>query len=102
MARVGDAELAFSVEEARSALQRLGRSGGDAPAAVAASGGWVTGVLFDAWRDHVPGTGGPDDLGGYLAAHILGELDAESREFLIHHLVAGGSDRRTSGRAGCR
>ncbi|HYZ67357.1 MAG TPA: BTAD domain-containing putative transcriptional regulator [Mycobacterium sp.] len=82
--RVGDAELAFSVEEARIALQRLGRSGDDAPAAVAATGGWVTGVLFDAWRDHVPGTGRRvDDLGGYVGAHILGELDAKDREFLI-------------------
>jgi ATP/maltotriose-dependent transcriptional regulator MalT/DNA-binding SARP family transcriptional activator len=81
VARVGDADLAFTVAEARIALQRLGRSGADATAAVAAAGGWVTGVLFDAWRDHTGG--GPDDLGDYLAAHILGELDAKDREFLI-------------------
>ncbi|MBV9526467.1 MAG: transcriptional activator domain protein [Candidatus Dormibacteraeota bacterium] len=85
-ARVVDADLAFTVEEARIALERRGRSGADAEAAVAATGGWVIGVLFAAGRsgDHVPGTGGETDgLGGYLGAHILGELDATDREFLI-------------------
>ena len=86
LARVGDADLAFTVEEARIALQGLGRSGAEAPAAVAATGGWVIGVLFDAWRsaDHVAGTGGgADGLGGYLGAHILDQLDPHDREFLI-------------------
>jgi ATP/maltotriose-dependent transcriptional regulator MalT/DNA-binding SARP family transcriptional activator len=86
VARVADADLAFTVDEARSALQGLGRSGTDAPAAVAATDGWVTGVLFDAWRfgDHMHGRGGgPDGLGGYLGAHILAELDAKDGEFLI-------------------
>jgi DNA-binding SARP family transcriptional activator len=84
LARVGDADLAFTVEEARIALQGLGRSG--AEAAVAATGGWVIGVLFDAWRsaDHVVGTGGgADGLGGYLGAQILDQLDPDDREFLI-------------------
>jgi DNA-binding SARP family transcriptional activator len=86
VARLVDADLAFTVEEARIALQRLGRSGADAPAAVAATRGWVTGVLFDAWRcgeDVRRTSGGADDLGGYLGAQILGELDAADREFLI-------------------
>ena len=86
LARVGDADLAFTVEEARIALQGLGRSGAEAPAAVAATGGWVIGVLFDAWRsaDHVVGTGGgADGLGGYLGAQILDQLDPDDREFLI-------------------
>ena len=86
LARVGDADLAFTVEEARIALQGLGRSGTEAPAAVAATGGWVIGVLFDAWRsaDHVVGTGGgADGLGGYLGAQILDQLDPDDREFLI-------------------
>ena len=50
LARLGDADLGFTVEEARIALQGLGRSGADAPAAVEATGGWVIGVVFDAWR----------------------------------------------------
>ena len=90
LARVGDADLAFTVEEAGIALQGLGRSGAEAPAAVEATGGWVIGVLFDAWRsaDHVAGTGGgADGLGGYLGAQILDQLDANDREFLISTAV---------------
>jgi DNA-binding SARP family transcriptional activator len=86
VARLGDADLAFTVEEARTALQGLGRPGDDAPAAVKATAGWVIGVMFDAWRsaDHVAGTsGGTDGLGNYLGAHILGELDGVDRAFLI-------------------
>jgi DNA-binding SARP family transcriptional activator len=86
LARLGDADLAFTVEEARIALQGLGRSGADAPAAVEATGGWVIGVVFDAWRsaEHVAGTGGgADGLGSYLGAHILDQLDAADRAFLI-------------------
>ena len=90
LARVGDADLAFTVEEAGIALRGLGRSGAEAPAAVEATGGWVIGVLFDAWRsaDHVAGTGGgADGLGGYLGAQILDQLDANDREFLISTAV---------------
>ena len=90
LARVGDTDLAFTVKEAGIALQGLGRSGAEAPAAVEATGGWVIGVLFDAWRsaDHVAGTGGgADGLGGYLGAHILDQLGANDREFLISTAV---------------
>ena len=74
LARVGDADLAFTVEEAGIALQGLGRSGAEAPAAVEATGGWVIGVLFDAWRsaDHVAGTGGgADGLGAIWVPRSL-------------------------------
>lgn len=90
LARVGDAELAFTVAEAGIALQGLGRSGDDAQAAVEATGGWVIGVLFDAWRsaDHGAGaSGGPDALQGYVGAHILDQLDVSDREFLISTAV---------------
>ncbi len=90
LARLGDADLAFTVTEAGIALEGLGRSGAEASAAVEATGGWVIGVLFDAWRsaDHVAGTGGgTDGLGGYLGAHILDQLDANDREFLISTAV---------------
>ena len=86
VARLVDADLAFTVEEARIALQRLGRPGDDAREAVEATAGWVIGVLFDAWRsgDHVAGTGGGSDgIENYLGAHILGELDAADHAFLI-------------------
>jgi DNA-binding SARP family transcriptional activator len=86
VARLVDADLAFTVEEARIALQTRGRSGTNAAAAVAATGGWVIGVLFGAWRcgEDVRSTvGGADELGAYLGAHILGELEAADREFLV-------------------
>jgi DNA-binding SARP family transcriptional activator len=84
--RLDDADLAFTVDEARIALQRSGRPGDDAQEAVEATAGWVIGVLFDAWRsgDHVAGTGGgADGIGDYLGAHILGELAAADQAFLI-------------------
>ena len=43
--------------------------------ALVETGGWVTGVMFEAWRanDHVIGLGGEaDPLHGYLATQILG------------------------------
>jgi ATP/maltotriose-dependent transcriptional regulator MalT/DNA-binding SARP family transcriptional activator len=84
-ARVGDTDLAFSVDEARIALEGLGRSGTDAPEAVQATGGWVIGVLFEGWRaaDHAADGGDSDAMGGYLGAHILGELTPDDRQFLI-------------------
>jgi DNA-binding SARP family transcriptional activator len=86
LAQLVDADLGFTVDEARIALQGVGRSGEDAQAAVDATGGWVIGVMFDAWRStaHVAGTSATaDGLGDYLGAHILGELAAADREFLV-------------------
>jgi DNA-binding SARP family transcriptional activator/tetratricopeptide (TPR) repeat protein len=84
--RVGEADLAFTIAEAREALALRGSTALDAEGAVAATGGWVTGVLFEAWRSeqHVYGAGGEaDPLHGYLAAHILADLDDQQRDFLI-------------------
>jgi ATP/maltotriose-dependent transcriptional regulator MalT len=58
----------------------------DASDAVEATGGWVTGVLFEAWRSagHVTGMGGESDpLHGYLATHILDQLQPAECEFLV-------------------
>ncbi|HEY7621938.1 MAG TPA: BTAD domain-containing putative transcriptional regulator [Solirubrobacteraceae bacterium] len=79
-------DLSFTVEEASEALTASGGERIDAAEAVAATGGWVTGVLFEAWRSagHVSGMGGEvDPLHGYLSAHVLGSLTAEDREFLV-------------------
>ncbi|MTD53276.1 BTAD domain-containing putative transcriptional regulator [Amycolatopsis pithecellobii] len=84
--RVGEADLAFTVAEAGAALALRGGGELDAEGAVAATGGWVTGVLFEAWRSdqHVHGAGGEaDPLHGYLAAHILADLNDVQREFLV-------------------
>ena len=85
VARLGDDVLALSVEEAARVLARQGTATVDAAAAVQATGGWVTGVLFEAWRygGEASGTGDEDPLYGYLSAHILGDLGAEDHEFLI-------------------
>lgn len=84
--RLGEAQLAFDDAEAARALALHGISVGDPRRVVEATGGWVAGVLFEAWRsrDHVGGSGGEaDPLAGYLAAEILDGLSADEREFLI-------------------
>jgi DNA-binding SARP family transcriptional activator len=81
-----DADLAFTADEAAAALALHGGAAVDPAAAVAATGGWVTGVLFEAWRaaPHVAGSGGDaDPLHGYLSAHIVEQLPEADREFLI-------------------
>jgi pentatricopeptide repeat protein len=82
-AMVGEADLAFTPPEADEALERVSHHTVDAEAAVAATGGWVTGVLFEGWRyaDHAGGDADP--LHGYLSAHILEQLPAANRDFLI-------------------
>jgi DNA-binding SARP family transcriptional activator len=83
VAGVGDEVLALTVEEAASVLASQGIPGIDPVAAVDATGGWVTGVLFEAWRSRDQASGLEDPLYGYLSAHILGNLTTEDREFLI-------------------
>ena len=86
IASVLEADLAFTTEEATHALANLGATGVDAEAAVDAVAGWVTGVLFEAWRsaEHVTGVGGEaDPLHGYLSSHILDKLEPADRDFLI-------------------
>jgi DNA-binding SARP family transcriptional activator len=82
----GESDLAFTPSEAAGALELLGDTEVDPAAAVEATGGWVAGVLFEAWRasEHAAGTGGEaDPLHGYLSAHILSQLDPADREFLV-------------------
>ena len=86
VAAVGEGDLAFTTEEAARALADVGRGEVDPIAAVEATGGWVAGVLFEAWRseDHVAGLGGEaDPLYGYLSSQILELLDDDDREFLV-------------------
>ncbi|MBL5973673.1 MAG: hypothetical protein D3X82_07900 [Candidatus Leucobacter sulfamidivorax] len=82
---VVERDLAFTVGEAASALARRSASAADAREAVLATGGWVTGVLFEAWRSsqHVHGTGGEvDPLHGYLASEIMARLPERIQSFL--------------------
>lgn len=83
---VGEEDLSFTVSEARAALTALGGATVDAVEAVVETNGWVTGVLFEAWRshDHVVGRGGESDpLFGYLAVHIMSQMNERDRDFLV-------------------
>lgn len=83
---LGEDDLAFTVDEAAAALALTNSPHIDPEHAVAVTGGWVTGVLFEAWRsvDHASGLGGEaDPLHGYLATHILAQLTPDERDFLI-------------------
>ncbi|WP_354698578.1 HTH-type transcriptional regulator MalT [Paraconexibacter sp. AEG42_29] len=86
VAHIGDEGLLFTEDEAAAVLERLGRSEVSPQDAVTSTGGWVTGVLFEAWRsdEHVSGAGGEaDPLNGYLSSHILRGLGQEDRDFLV-------------------
>ena len=86
VAAVGETDLAFTPEEAGEALAQVGTSGVDPERAVEVTGGWVTGVLFEAWRsrEHVAGAGGEaDPLHGYLASQILSKLEPVDQDFLV-------------------
>jgi DNA-binding SARP family transcriptional activator len=83
---LGEEHLAFDVQETAQALSLHGHDAVDAGSVVEATGGWVTGVLFESWRshDHVGGSGGEaDPLAGYLGAEILDGLSPAERAFLI-------------------
>ncbi|GAB3348116.1 hypothetical protein GCM10027360_01060 [Amycolatopsis echigonensis] len=86
LSTVGENDLAFTPDEAAAALTALGRIGLDEAEVVEVTGGWATGILFEAWRsaDHVSGAGGEaDPLHGYLSSHILGQLSTEAVDFLV-------------------
>jgi DNA-binding SARP family transcriptional activator len=86
VAAVGEEDLALTVEEATAALAARGRADIDPVDAIVETGGWMTGVLFEAWRapDHVLGLGGEaDPLHGYLSTEILGQLSGADAEFLV-------------------
>lgn len=85
---LGEADLRFTLDEAEKALALRGADDAtDVADAVQATGGWVTGVLFEAWRskEHVYGAGGEvDPLSGYLSSEIMSALPYESQRLLIH------------------
>jgi DNA-binding SARP family transcriptional activator len=90
IAAVGEQDLAFTVQEAADALTVAGKPDVDPLEAIVETGGWVTGVLFEAWRsaDHIIGIGGEaDPLHGYLATQILDQLEPSERNFLIRTAV---------------
>lgn len=92
VAAIGEEDLALTVDEARRALEATGRDDIDPVDALVETGGWMTGVLFEAWRasEHVIGLGGENDpLHGYLATEILGQLSVDDGDFLVRSSVLG-------------
>ncbi|MET8537607.1 BTAD domain-containing putative transcriptional regulator [Streptomyces sp. NPDC005065] len=85
--RVGElveTDLAFDVQEASAALRTVGDVDVDPAQAVAATGGWVTGVLFKGWRHARSREKDPDSLHSYVAANIFNSLSLAERTFLLH------------------
>lgn len=83
--RLEEQELALDVGEAGRLFEMVDRVDIDPGEAVRATGGWITGVLFEAWRspDHTHGNGGEaDPLSGYLAAEIMSDLTIDQQWFL--------------------
>ncbi|KJK34551.1 hypothetical protein UK15_35365 [Streptomyces variegatus] len=86
VASLREEDLAFTVEEAAEALRLNDNTTIDPAKAVSATGGWVTGVLFEAWRsqEHTTVVGGEaDPLHGYISSRILAELPDTDRDFLV-------------------
>ncbi|GAA1587043.1 hypothetical protein GCM10009789_45730 [Kribbella sancticallisti] len=85
--RVGalvESDLAFDVEEAGAALRSVGHVDVDPAQAVTATGGWVTGVLFEGWRHAQSRELDPDSLRSYVAANVFDSLSLVQRTFLLH------------------
>lgn len=84
--RVGELvenDLAFNVQEAAKALRTVGHLDVDPAQAVDATGGWVTGVLFEGWRHAQSKNLDPDSLRSYVAANIFDSLSVDERAFLL-------------------
>ena len=85
-AAIGDPDLAFTPDEAAEALAAAAGEPVDASAAVAATGGWVAGVLLEG----LPGVrrslglgGETSPLHGYLARGVLSRLEPAQLELLV-------------------
>lgn len=84
--RIGDRTLAFTAEEAEQVLSDRGFTDVDADQAVQATGGWITGILFELWRysEHRHGDGGETDpLNGYLSKEIMDRLSQAQQLTLV-------------------
>ncbi|WP_040829516.1 BTAD domain-containing putative transcriptional regulator [Nocardia jiangxiensis] len=91
MATVQYRDLDFTESEAISALSEQGIATSVARDAIASIGGWVTGVLFEAWtinRNRNDPGADFDPLFGYLGAHLVGGLAEADRDFIITTSIA--------------
>lgn len=79
-------DLAFDTDEVRAVLELVENVDLEAEAVLRATGGWATGVVFDAYRhaQRESTLGGvTDPLHGYLATQILSGLPKEDQQFLV-------------------
>ncbi|MGW1544104.1 BTAD domain-containing putative transcriptional regulator [Streptomyces sp. NPDC002309] len=81
---LGEDDLSFDTQEAGAALRTVGRGDVNPAQAVAATGGWVTGVLFEGWRHTQSHDLDPDMLRSYVAANVFNSLSLKERTFLLH------------------
>jgi tetratricopeptide (TPR) repeat protein len=80
---VDERDLALTEAEAAQALHLL-ESDADPHEAVKATGGWIAGVMFEAWREGATAGGArADPLHGYLARNLIDEVSPEERELLL-------------------
>ena len=95
--RLEENDLSLDIGEATTILEQFHHVEHIDPAdAVHATGGWITGVLFEAWRspEHAHGHGGEaDPLSGYLSAEIMADLTATQQWFItatsvLEHVTA--------------
>jgi ATP/maltotriose-dependent transcriptional regulator MalT len=83
---VDERDLAFNLQETADALRLVGAEGIDASGALELTGGWVTGVMFEAWQaseQHSENGAVPDPLRDYFSRNILDELTSDERELLL-------------------
>jgi ATP/maltotriose-dependent transcriptional regulator MalT len=83
---VDERDLALTVSETMQALTMLGADDVDPERALELTEGWITGVMFEAWRaggSHRNHEGPTDPLHGYLARNVLEHLPADERELLL-------------------
>jgi ATP/maltotriose-dependent transcriptional regulator MalT/DNA-binding SARP family transcriptional activator len=83
---IDEADLAFTLDEVSEALRVLGAEGIDPESALRSTGGWVAGIMFEAWRAERRGSdeqAALDPLHGFLARNILEQLTDEERELLL-------------------
>lgn len=80
---LADPELAFTTSEAELALRELGRDPALAPELVAATGGWVAGVVYG-FDDREPGNRPvPGPLQDFMVQQVLGRLPEALQQFVI-------------------
>ena len=82
---IDERDLALTEAEAADALRLLGADLSPRDA-VAATGGWMAGVMFEGWRAGDPAAGGggrADPLHGYLARNMVDQLSEAERGLLL-------------------